>query len=266
MSLINGPPNGNLVCLAPKTQFLGLPREIRDMIYHFALEVDYEIIPYPTIHESKFRGTRPAIALLRVNKQVRTEARPILYSNNEWQIGDRPEFSIDAGAYPNLFQVVDNSLFKHVVIKFSGDDVPMLSTQTLSLAAHYHARLEQELLNSGVIMTEEEKRQWRAGEMHNLNYQTLLRTWNTRVSLLRMMKDLKTVRVDFNTCYCPSGCCRLRMFQAHPVERCLQRLPKPGKHSRNQQTEVYFHGIESKEECQIIYDNYGFRRSKHSWR
>lgn len=50
--------------------------------------------------------------------------------------------------------------------------------------------------------------------MHNSSYQILLRTWNTRVSLLRKMKGLETARVDISTCYCPLGCCRLRLFQA----------------------------------------------------
>lgn len=117
--------------------FLELPREIRDMIYRFCLEVGYEIIPYPTIHKSKFRGPKPLITILSLNKQVRTEARPILYSNNKWQIGRFSPYTQyiyidDISKPPNLFKTMDSQLFKHVVVKFGWDDVPMLDVRSFA--------------------------------------------------------------------------------------------------------------------------------------
>lgn len=42
---------------------LSLPREVRDMVYHLCLEVNYVIVPYPTKNEVKFQGSSPCVAL-----------------------------------------------------------------------------------------------------------------------------------------------------------------------------------------------------------
>ena len=82
--------------------FLSLPREVRDMIYRFCLERDFIIVPHPTTRNEKRIHRRqndlPSVALLATNKQLRAEARAILYFNNEWCI-------------PVLYRKMDDNIF-----------------------------------------------------------------------------------------------------------------------------------------------------------
>lgn len=109
-------------------------------------------------------------------------------------------------------------------------------------------------------MTEDEKTIWRANEMHDRGLERLLGTWDLKVHLLQTMKDLKTVRLDFNTCYCQSGCCRRVLFQAVPVERCLESLRLGDSSSVHGRPGITFVGLQSQAERTLLSEMYGFRK------
>ena len=74
------------------SKFMSLPREIRGMIYVQALCVDGNIVLDRNGSEcdGDFKGPLPALALLSVNKQIRAEGLPVLFSKNTWRITSNP--------------------------------------------------------------------------------------------------------------------------------------------------------------------------------
>jgi len=69
--------------------FLELPREIRDMIFDLAMCVDGVLVPYREKDDHHFLdngGPPPSLALLRVNKQIREQARMCMLRVNTWRI------------------------------------------------------------------------------------------------------------------------------------------------------------------------------------
>ncbi|KAL8992741.1 MAG: hypothetical protein Q9169_006873, partial [Polycauliona sp. 2 TL-2023] len=74
--------------LNPSFPFLHLPGEIRNQIYEMCLVVHGTINPHPN-HQQENRivpkgQSKPSVALLRVSKQVKAEAQPILFGKNTW--------------------------------------------------------------------------------------------------------------------------------------------------------------------------------------
>ncbi len=70
-------------------KFLQLPREIRDMIFDLAMCVDGVLVPYAVkddLHYLDNGGPPPSLALLRVNKQIREQARMCMLRVNTWRI------------------------------------------------------------------------------------------------------------------------------------------------------------------------------------
>lgn len=67
-----------------------LPREIREMIYELCLGVEGILVPYPKGNDVEshydLKCPKPTVALLALNKQIRSEALPILYRENVWAI------------------------------------------------------------------------------------------------------------------------------------------------------------------------------------
>lgn len=68
--------------------FMSLPREIRDMIYAEALCVDGNIVldRNRSERDGDHKGPPPTLALLSVNKQIRTEGLLVLFRANTWRI------------------------------------------------------------------------------------------------------------------------------------------------------------------------------------
>jgi hypothetical protein len=66
-----------------RTTFLGLPREIRDMMYGQILTVDPDP---PLIDDDDQPFIIPCTQVLRINSQVRSEAMEILRSQNTWVV------------------------------------------------------------------------------------------------------------------------------------------------------------------------------------
>ncbi|KAL8792268.1 MAG: hypothetical protein Q9195_005147 [Heterodermia aff. obscurata] len=102
---------------SPYFDFLGLPRELRNMVYYSYLSLDL-IAPY----DARDRGELAHIALLSVNKQIRAEARPIFYRINHWVLSEVP-------IHPSPFKIVEPDLFEKLEVEFSCRDLPSLVSE-----------------------------------------------------------------------------------------------------------------------------------------
>ena len=80
--------------------FESMPREIRDMIYQFCLCVEDVLDPYPGIHEGGYsvKAAKPTVTLLALNKKIRGEALPILFSQNTWKFTGEDAVLSESGA------------------------------------------------------------------------------------------------------------------------------------------------------------------------
>ena len=68
--------------------FNKLPSELQTMIYEYSLCTDGVLVPHPKnfISLEDPKSEMPAVGLLTVNKQIRLESLPILFSKNIWSI------------------------------------------------------------------------------------------------------------------------------------------------------------------------------------
>lgn len=117
--------------------FAALPRELRDLIYpHSHLIVEVEIIPYPTARErasTEYRETKgryPSAALLRVNRQIRTEALEVVFSKNSWRLPSipLPNYNIFSGQY--------SEHFRFLTVVFDHHDLSDSTKSRISKNAH----------------------------------------------------------------------------------------------------------------------------------
>ncbi|KAL8751380.1 MAG: hypothetical protein Q9184_006088 [Pyrenodesmia sp. 2 TL-2023] len=116
----------------PATQFpfMGLPPEVRLMIYDYCLIVKGRITPYPseadqarkTTSSSDKKAKKPAVALLQVNRQIREEAQPSLYGKNVWRLSWQSEPLL-----PHELWIDNHHLFRHVSVHFDHRDVTKYS-------------------------------------------------------------------------------------------------------------------------------------------
>ena len=219
------------------------------MVYRLCLVVEYVIVPYPTKNEPKFQGLGPCVALLGVNKKIRAETRPILYGHNKWQI-DFPLF--DSGRLWYL----EPSLFEHVVLKLSGDDG--LQAHRMSQISRVHDDLEEQFVRDGRGLTEIERTQARAEEIHSRLLGHVEFWWEGKIGILSRLHHLQSITIDVSRLFCPSGCCRFEILRNEPFRWLLDCLTSKDKHVYG--PKVFFVGLRNKKESRFIYKRCGFKK------
>ena len=228
---------------------LSLPREVRDMVYHLCLVVEYVIVPYPTKNEIKFRGPSPCVALLGVNKTISAETRPILYRHNKWQIGLS---SFDSGSIYYL----NPSFFEHVVLKLSGDDDQ--ETDRMSTISRMHDDLSEEFLHNSRGLTEAWRTAVRKREIHSRLLGEVEFWWEEKTAIVSGLHYLRSITIDVSRLFCPSGCCRFEIFKAYPFPSLWDWFMLKNEHVYG--PKVFFVGLRNKKESCFIYKNCGFKK------
>lgn len=208
------------------------------MIYHLCLVVGF-ILPHD---KQKCEWELPSIALLSVNKQMRAEARPILYRINGWLLSAVP-------TRPSPFKMVEPDLFERVGIVFGGDALPDLDNLDL-----YGPNLD--FGYSGPLM-EDERIEERELRVQQKCVALVFQEWNEKVDKLKTMKNLRSVLVIFEDFFGPAGCDRMELLDRAPVRRLLKYLSsdEPFVHGR---PVVLFCGLRGEKEDNIVYNEYGF--------
>ncbi|MCJ1459674.1 hypothetical protein MMC28_010053 [Mycoblastus sanguinarius] len=204
--------------------FEKLPREVRDNIYEFCLLYDGEIIPFPTEYDREELGfwqggqeshksvgkaflgyssakesarssvERPCFALLAVNSMIQAEAATILFGKNTWRLAYTPHDCVEVYSFWDRC----TKYLRHLVIKFDFRDVG--SKQLLEI----NQSCMRELPSSGHF---EEIDRDTGDAIHNQRISCLITTFERKTGLLALT-DLKSLSLDFQNLFCPSGCCR----------------------------------------------------------
>ncbi|KAL8730565.1 MAG: hypothetical protein Q9166_004019 [cf. Caloplaca sp. 2 TL-2023] len=197
--------------VAPSFPFLKLPAEIRNHIYRFALVVDGEINRYPAHYQAKSivpeGQSKPAVALLRVCKQVGSEAQSILYGENTWRLNqDTISLSLPP-LWRRFAYSPDIGHIGHIVTSFDYRDLNTneLGPQFVSWSQN---RTLQTPLNNRVATASE--------IAHYYRLQQLQRIWLCKIDIIQRLilrnDILMGLTVDLSYCYCDGGCCRQSMF------------------------------------------------------
>ncbi len=200
--------------IANKPTFLGLPREVRDMIYEYCLVVNYELNPHPTDYEQyemqRPLPRKPDVALLKTNKQIHDEAAIVLYGKNIWRVSHQSNIAVKHQIWRNV------SLFRHVVVSFDFRDLH--SSQLLEISRAVH--------KSGRTIETEAEEAFVSAMIHADRRYDLESPWMAKARWVGEM-HLKTIVLDFSNAYCPSGCCRAHM--TNDTVRLLHRAWKGGR-------------------------------------
>ena len=180
------------------SSFEKFPREIRDVIYELCLCVHGNLVPYPEPSkpdcEDDLKGPKPAVALLALNKQIRAEALPILFSKNIWRItGEKIGLDnsgpSDEMAADTLWQR-HGSHIKHVVLKYTFSEADAEAIKLDIRIGRRHPSLflsvEMDDIDLGVLVD-------------------LRKSWMVMKEALSFCSNLKSLSVDFFDLWYPAG-------------------------------------------------------------
>ena len=241
---------------------LAYPREVRDMIYINTLVIPTPITPYPADHElclhpdaqittvtpkgrrrlQKLRAQRPSTALLRVNKMISAEVRPILYGKNHWRL---------TGILPsiNIFSSY-SQLFRRITLVFD--------------QRHIDKKLEDHMFDIN------HKGMERARATHGQCLKEIMRVPQWTKLLCEMVNFLEYIHLDLKEFNCPGDRPRISVFEKGGLfyQYFLAYLtPKKLTECRGDRAPtVSITGLQNDynyydnddEERELIYDTFGF--------
>ena len=178
--------------------FTTIPRELRDSIYSYCdLIVDVEIIPYPTPHErdsTQYQEEKvcyPSGALLRMNRQISTEALEIIFGRNTWRLPSIPLPWVNGH---NIFRGRNLKHIRSLTIVFDQHDLPNSLKSSISRMAHSRE------LHAPIV------------DVHGQYLKEMVGEWQNKSYLLSKHEKLQSIVVDLGNLACPSGCCRFHLL------------------------------------------------------
>lgn len=231
------------------TNFMDLPREIRDQIYVLLLTVGTEIVAHPTWFEesTNFEAedvNRPTVALLRVNWQISNEAAAILYGHNTWRIPDLAHLEL------NIYAKYGDQ-FRHVTVHLDRRDND----------AHFTTRMVEETYERCISLPMLE----RIRKTHNHRLKKFEQSMSVRGTLvLRHMSRIQSLTIVVYNLYCPSGCCRLKVIKTL-YENFLHLFePEPENAAWDvvcpeSLKDVRMTGLKSQAEKDLVYGEWGMK-------
>ena len=202
--------NSRIKPLPEMASFLSLPREVRDMIYKECLVVGVEINPYPAFYESTTRSNAHdlSLALLSVNRLIGAEARIVLYEANRWRTN-----SVTSPNKEAIFQLYPE-LFRNITLCLSHRDVD----DNTKARIYYETHSLPENHWWG-----EDNEEQKATHIHEKCLSEALNSWASSVLGIHMLPNLQFLKYDLEHLYCPSGCCRRKLFM--PGSGLMFNLP-----------------------------------------
>ena len=229
--------------------FLGLPLEVRDQIYKLSLIVGVEIVAHPDYFEKptvfgEGEVSRPAVALLRVNKQIYEEAAAVFYGKNNWRIPNVSRPSVDDEIYYKY-----GHLFRQVTVHLDRRDIDeYLTTKELK---DFHRDFAPSTMDQRLVLFHTSRRDYLSGSIE------------TRQFLLGgFMKHIQSFTLVVGNLYCSSGCCRLEIIENDVCNFFLRDLlpaPETGDSAAAcpHLKEVRVIGLKTHEERELVYGKGG---------
>ena len=189
--------------------FMGLPLEIRNMIYEYCLVKNSTLVPfteyYPLLNqELAFRRDLPTVSLLLVNKTIEAEAAAILYGKNIWRVTANVTYNSPlayTSAAPPSSQLWKRRgpLFRNVILVFDQRDVCSNEILTDTLATIYYRRFQHP----------DERR----NQMHDQIESNMKFNWSLKFGFVCNMTNLRSLTLDVKWAFCHMGCCRTEALQ-----------------------------------------------------
>lgn len=121
-----------------------------------------------------------------------------------------------------------------------------------------HDDLEEQFLRDGRGLTEVERTQARAEEIHLRLLGDVEIWWEGKIGIVSRLHHLRSIIIDVSRLFCPSGCCRFEIFQDYPFRWLLGRLMFKDEHVHG--PKVFFVGLRNKKESRFIYKKCGFKK------
>lgn len=174
---------------------MGLPEEIKTMIYGHCLVVNRKIVPYTIAYDHE-SGIKPfswsnndlGISLFAVNKLIREGALNTFYGKNAFELGGERETTALWGR--------NRRRFRHISIDLGRQDLePVMS---IHIFEHY-------LRDPSFAGSSQQEI---AGKIHSKRMEDLLHSWKLKAMAIGSMK-LKSLTIDIKNLDCPEGCCRV---------------------------------------------------------
>lgn len=247
-----------------------LPYEIRLIIYHYCLLVNYEIVPYLSLyrvqkhllkysklgrrflkdrHSTQLPSSRllPSLNLLAVNKQMYEEAAPILYGKNTWRMPIVISDKLFRQSDHNVF-IKHADLFRRITIQFHWRE--------LEDSVH-HGFLHHKSVNDP---------EWyplHRDRAYNLDLWQKVQTRGVLDRLYRnmsqLMPHLTSLVLDVDKLYCSLGCCRGRVLGKWLRNGFIASLGKGI--AKSSLSRVEFIGLKGTEEKEMVYGDWSFEES-----
>ena len=222
--------------------FMDLPCETRTLIYEYCLIVSGTIGPYDQNYSLSRRGRAdkalrnklPTVALLAVNKVIRSETVEMLYARNVWRIINPPS---DYSKYAEPLWTRRPNLFRHITMVFDKNDLD-----------------ESKDWNNHILVVEDIFRNVPDDEdatlhMHHEAEEFMECRWQYKIDLMRGMDNLVSAVLDVNRLYCPTGCCRqrplFRLLDMLDLSIGLRRGPWPPNG-------IFFRGLHTSKEKDMV--------------
>ncbi len=225
--------------------FMDLPREIRDRIYKLLLTVDAEIITHPTWFEepTDFEAegvTRPAVALLSVNKQI-----IVLYGNNTWRIPVDHDIR-DLESYQG-----HEHLFRHITVHLDRRDTDVEDTRD---------RIEENYTQWASSTMEERMKLVHNDRLNSLRELVYCRA----LTIAANMRLIRSLVLVLDGLYCPSECCRLDLIKDLYEDFLCVFIPNPQtglgpERCPQSLKEVRVAGLKSQAEKDLVYGEWGVK-------
>ena len=211
--------------------FLGLPGEIRNIIYNYAFSIDAEIIPFPSgedrekpeavseecygvtlgrqlvpfteplhgkanIHYSEYL---PCIALLAVSKGVRAECLKIFLSTNAFRypLHDR-DAEDDPSGNPSINpRDIWTPFCSTITLRPHVADIKVSRNLQFARYAHHTSNPS----SGGNVLRLRE-------DLHDMQKSEMVYQWESKLYHFDLMRDPRKITIDVFNTTCPGYCCR----------------------------------------------------------
>jgi len=198
--------------------FMGFPREVRDMVYELALCVDGVLAPcveHYTI-DNDYKGPPPTVALLATNKRVRDETLPVLFGKNNWRITSEPKyltfrFECDGETDSYYERYVRPRSTRELITTLFGRFRSLLRRVTLDF--NFQEIDRTELVNRVHTLQGFNSADERMRVLHNESIGRLVNRWLGKQYFFIWTYNVTSFVLDVTNTYCPFGCCRIEVLE-----------------------------------------------------
>ena len=262
---------------ASQFRFRDLPREIRNMIYKYAVQANGVMDPF--VGQKRYKiavknSKKLDLSVTLINRQIHWEAKAILFGSNKWQLyrgaGDNKKYTPGfRGQLPpkidwkvaHAFWTTHAQFFRHVITALdfdysAGNDViPTLDYPSIEHLVPEKLRIETSTPPTQMDESIRGFDEYSESEQEGLRYVNLLcefeASWWWKRQVLAHMFNLVSFTFTLDDCRCRDDCYRWGIIKI--VCQQLSILRKYWKTTR-----VIITGTRDAAERKLVHETWGF--------